>query len=361
MGQGRVRIREARRQASGHEGSLSRFHSRAREEAPRRRQEELKRQLTCNISGHPGSSEVVMRKIFRARALSVLVLLLVPAGLFAEKSLHWKSLDVQAKLDAQGVLHVSETQAMVFTGDWNGGERKFRVFPGQGLAFKGLSRLDPSTGQMRALSQGDLSEVDRYAFKDSTTLRWRSRKPSDPEFEQTQIVYRLDYDLSGILQKEGDTYVLDHDFVFPDRAGTIEAFHLDLSLDPAWKLLQRQPLTIDKGPIPPGQDYVVRAGLAYTGAGKPGAVRVGSSRFARVALFALFVLAVLAIAFLFYRGEMALGRFAPLAPASSIDRAWLEKNVFSLRPEEAGALWDESIGAPEVAAVLARLSAEKKI
>src|SRR5262249_59887167 len=114
-----------------------------------------------------------MGRILRGGGVAGRGLLLVPAGLFAEKSLHWKSVDVQAKLDAQGVLHVSETQAMVFTGDWNGGERKFRVFPGQGLAFKGLSRLDPSTGQMRALSQGDLSEVDRYAFKDSTTLRWR--------------------------------------------------------------------------------------------------------------------------------------------------------------------------------------------
>ena len=32
-----------------------------------------------------------------------------------------------------------------------------------------------------------------------------------------------------------------------------------------------------------------------------------------------------------------------------------------MKPEEVGALWDEKIGAPEVAAVLARLAAEKKI
>jgi uncharacterized membrane protein YgcG len=302
----------------------------------------------------------MMRRIVRARALSVLVLLLAP-GLLAAKSLHWKRLDVQARLDAQGVLHVAETQATVFTGDWNGGERKFRVFPGQRLLFKGLSRQDPSTGQTRALSQGDLSEVDRYAFTDSTTLRWRSRRPSEPEFDGTEIVYRLDYEISGILQKEGDGYVLDHDFVFPDRAGTIEAFALDLSLDPAWKLLHPRPLKVEKGPIPPGQDYVLRADLAYTGAGRPGAVRAGSSRVTRVALFSLFLLAVVAIAVFFYRDQAAIGRFAPLPPASEIDPAWLEKNVFVLRPEEAGALWDESIGAPEVAAVLARLCAEKKI
>src|SRR5580765_6428910 len=243
----------------------------------------------------------MMRRIVRARALSVLVLLLAPAGLLAEKSLHWKRLDVEARLDAQGVLHIAETQAMIFTGDWNGGERKFRVFPGQRLSFKGLSRLDPSTGRMRALSQGDLSVVDRFAFTDSTTLRWRSRRASEPEFDRTEIVYRLDYELSGILLREGDSYVLDHNFVFPDRPGTIEAFHLDLTLDPAWKLLHPRPLKIDKGPIPPGQDLVVRADFSYAGAGTPAAVRRGSSRGARVALFGLFAAAVLAIAFFFYR------------------------------------------------------------
>ncbi len=61
------------------------------------------------------------------------------------------------------------------------------------------------------------------------------------------------------------------------------------------------------------------------------------------------------------RRETVLGRFAPLTPAATIDSPWLEKNLISLSPEEAGALWDESIGAPEVAAVLARLASEKKI
>jgi hypothetical protein len=40
-------------------------------------------------------------------------------------------MDVRAILDADGRLHVTESQAMVFTGDWNGGERIFRVSPGQ--------------------------------------------------------------------------------------------------------------------------------------------------------------------------------------------------------------------------------------
>ncbi|HKF43030.1 MAG TPA: hypothetical protein VKG01_08025, partial [Thermoanaerobaculia bacterium] len=302
-----------------------------------------------------------MRRIVRVRALSLLVLLLAPAGLLAEKSLYWKSLDVNAKLDDRAVLHVAEKQAMVFTGDWNGGERKFRVFPGQGLRLVGVSRLDPAAGQMRPLVQGDLSQLDHYAMTDATTLRWRSRLQSDPDFAKTEIVYEIDYELSGILAKEGNTYILDNDFAFPGRAGTIESFTLDLALDPAWKLEHPMPLNLRKGPVPPGQGVVLRAELAFTGASAPSGVRVWSSRGERIALFVVFLAAVLALWLLLFRREAGLGRFEPLPPASEIDKAWLQKNVFSLRPEEVGALWDEAIGAPEVAAVLARLSAEKKI
>src|SRR5262249_5237890 len=162
--------------------------------------------------------------------------------MLAQKSLHWRSLDVAGKLDEQGVLHVVEKQAIVFTGEWNGGERKFRIFPGQSLRVTGVSRLDPGTGQMRPLTKGDLASGDHYAMTDATTLRWRSRLPSDPAFDKTEIVYEVDYLLSGILQREGDTYILDNDFAFPDRAGVIEAYSLDLTLDPAWKLRRPVPL-----------------------------------------------------------------------------------------------------------------------
>jgi len=86
----------------------------------------------------------------RARAFSLLVFLLTPAGLLAQKSLHWRRLDVAARLDANGVLHVAERQAIVFNGDWNGGERTFRLEPGQSLRVLGVSRQDSETGSMRA-------------------------------------------------------------------------------------------------------------------------------------------------------------------------------------------------------------------
>ncbi|MGZ7080470.1 MAG: hypothetical protein ACXVJT_13735, partial [Thermoanaerobaculia bacterium] len=44
-----------------------------------------------------------------------------------------------------------------------------------------------------------------------------------------------------------------------------------------------------------------------------------------------------------------------------IDEPWLRTHLLGMKPEIAGASWDESIGAPEVAAVLARLTAEGRL
>ncbi|MEP6801982.1 MAG: hypothetical protein ABJC07_08600, partial [Acidobacteriota bacterium] len=79
------------------------------------------------------------------------------------------------------------------------------------------------------------------------------------------------------------------------------------------------------------------------------------------AIFATLLLGTLLIGVAFYRREATLGRFREPAPSNAIDEAWLDQRLFSLLPEEAGALWDDSIGAPEVTAVLARLTAQKKL
>jgi uncharacterized membrane protein YgcG len=278
-----------------------------------------------------------------------------------EKSLHWRALDVRARLDADGRLRIAERQAIVFTGDWNGGERVFRIFPGQSLDFEKLTRIDPATGREQPLSPGDLSEVDQYSFPDPKTLRWRSRLPSDPPFDRTEIVYELTYTLSGIVRREGDVYRLEPDFVFPSRSGAIEAFTLDLELDPAWRPLGPFSARITRHGLVPGESVVVPLRLAYQGAGRPAAVATPLPRAVGLAFAVALLVAVALLFLLFLRREKALGRLAPLTPPEAIDEAWLQEHLFSLKPEEAGGLWDETVGPPEVAAVLARLTAEKKI
>jgi uncharacterized membrane protein YgcG len=278
------------------------------------------------------------------------------------RELHWRSLDVTARLDRDGRLQVRERQAMVFTGDWNGGERIFRLRWDQKLQLLGMEREDPETHSMVALTRGDLDLVDHYDFTDSTTLRWRSRLQEDPPFQETEIVYLLDYRLSNVLIPEsGNRYRLDHDFAFPDRAGPIESFSLDLSFDPAWETEPSFTGHETRGTLPPGESVLVTLPLRYRGEGSPAGVRRPAGESTRTLLSALFLAGLLALGAVFYVQERGIGRFAPLTDPGAIDEGWLKENVFSMLPEEVGAAWDDTTSAPEVGAVLARMQSEGKI
>src|SRR5215510_320543 len=148
-------------------------------------------------------------KLCSTRALRLAVLLLCfPSSVFAQRTLHWDGLQVTAHLDAQGTLQVAETHTMVFTGDWNGGERQFNIRPRQKLTLNGVYR-DTGSGWQPLTEDRDLDSVDDYAWTDNQTVRWRSRLRTDPPFRNTTLRYELRYDLSGILQKNGDGFLLD--------------------------------------------------------------------------------------------------------------------------------------------------------
>jgi len=297
---------------------------------------------------------------FRTAAIPAILVLSLPFAA-AARTLHWRSLEVAARLDADGLLHVSERQNMVFDGEWNGGERKFRVEPGQQLTFAGMARVDPTTGERTPLVDGDLSQVDHFAFVDAKTLRWRSRLPSDPPFSNTEIDYVLDYTLSGVLEERGGAYRLAHDFAFSDRDGSIDRFTLDLALDPAWKTQGDFPGHREARALAPGRGYVVNAVLRSSAATPPAAVRripiLADRRLATILIAA----AILLFGLHYWVHDRARGRFRPLPALSEVDHAWLAKNVFDFLPEEVGTALDDDVGSPEVAAVIARLVSEKKL
>jgi Predicted membrane protein (DUF2207) len=276
----------------------------------------------------------------------------------AQRTLSWDELAVRARLDADGRLHVEETQVMVMSGDWNGGERRFTLAAGQELELHRLARREVETGTTWPLVRGDLSIVDRYDWVDAGTLRWRSRLPSDPVFRNTRFTYILEYTYTNILHpRSGDEYALEHDFAFADRLGVIRRFTLDLELDPAW---------VPRGPVPngvvvddlvPGQGYVARLALEYRGAGPPAGVDFWGPRVAGWTRAALVGLPLLVLAAAWWR-ERRVGRFDPLPV---VTRKLLEQDVLSVPAEVIGAAWDEQVDAPEVAAVVARLSGEGKL
>ena len=294
-----------------------------------------------------------------------LILLLLASGRVVpaqERALGWRAIDVEARLDRDGRLHVRERQAMVFTGDWNGGERRFDVRLGQRLDLLRLLRVDSTSGAEHLLREGDLDRVHNYDWTGNNTLRWRSRDVSDPPFLNTQLTYILEYTYSNVLVPQADGgFLLDHDFAFADRTGHIVEYTLTLAIDSIWG--PPEAFTGKFGPfsLPPGEGYVVQVPLRYQGAGRPAGVFFGAPLVVRQALAAVLIAGLVLIALSLIRRERALGRFRPPTVSEPIDEAWLRKHVFLVLPEVVGAAWDDSTAAPEVTAVLARLVSEGKL
>jgi hypothetical protein len=108
----------------------------------------------------------------------VALLLCLPAPLAAQqRSLHWSDFTADATLEADGTLHVEERQTIVFDGAWNGGERRFNIRPRQRFDFIGMRRVDPATGDIRAMEEGDLSVSASWAVSEagSFTFCWSSQ------------------------------------------------------------------------------------------------------------------------------------------------------------------------------------------
>jgi uncharacterized membrane protein YgcG len=285
-------------------------------------------------------------------------LALLSASPAAARELYWKSLEVGATLDDQGVLHVVERQHMVFTGDWNGGERRFDLRPGQEILLRRITRIDPATGARREVREGSLDDLDRYAWFSDRALRWRTRLPDDPPFEDTEIVYDVAYSLYGALVETGGRYALNHDFAFAERPGAIEDVVVTLRIDPAWRVDGPREQTFRGGRLPPGEGYVVRTELEWSGAGEPALQRT-SPRQARLLLALAGVPLLLVV--LLLASEWSRGRFAPLTPQAASQEGWLEQNLLLHPAELIGAVWDRGVGSEEVAATIARLAAEGKL
>ncbi len=287
--------------------------------------------------------------------------LLAAPAFAADCSLYWHALEVQAQLDRDGRLHVRERHTMMFTGAWNGGERGFRLAGSQRLQLLRLSRIDPATGMRHPLRPGDLSAIDQYKWFDHNILRWRSRLPSDPPFQETERIYEIEYVLSNILVPEDGSYLLSHDFAFPNRQWPIRRFTLDLQWDSAWQAGRAFTGQLVRTDLQPGESAVITLPFRYAAGGSPAGVTLPAAPWWRDCLIIALLGFIAWRAVAFYRYEKSMGRYAPLTPLARIDDGWLAQNVFSLPPETVGAAWDKTTSAPEVAAMLARLVAEGKL
>ena len=282
------------------------------------------------------------------------------------RTLDWPSLTVNVQVDEEGVLHITERHAMRFDGDWNGGERAFRLRTWHTLKLESVAELTPEGVEQTPLMPGYLSRVNEYQLR-GNVLRWRNRLPTDPPFDNELKIYEIAYTIEGALVADGDGYILDHDLAFPDRPAQIERFDATVEFDPAWQGVE-SPQTFHREHLGPGESVYIVAHPRYAGAGTPSAVlseySIASATglpMLRRAAVGLTVLGAILMAFLFVWRERTIGRFAPHVSLDRIDEQWLAEHVFKLKPEIVGAAWDRKTSASEVAALIARLTLEGKL
>ena len=174
------------------------------------------------------------------RRLSIIILFLFTNSLLAqEKSLDWNSIQVDAILKNNGNLLVSETQTILFNGDWNGAYRQFELGLGQKIHFQSIEILREDD-KWETLSNNSVDNIDSYLwYPIESMVKWRSRNPFDPVFDQKVITYRLNYEYEYILNSLSNSeFQLDHDFGFADRIGSIKSFSVNLSWEDNWDLYQ---------------------------------------------------------------------------------------------------------------------------
>jgi uncharacterized membrane protein YgcG len=320
--------------------------------------------VPTGVCGNPNRG-LVMRSWLR-RVVCVAGLLAGSTAFSQDRSLYWDALTVEAHLDSQGALHVTERHAMVFDGAWNGGERTFQVRSWHELNLQSFAEVEPNTQTRVPWQEGDLDQIGEYRL-DGNSLRWRSRQPDDPPFAQTSKTYEISYSLTGVLVPENGVYRLEHNLAFPDRSGEIRQFDATLEIDPVWEA-EGVPTQWHHENLQPGESVLVTGQLKYSGAAQPSAVAKERARpsatampMLRLALLAIVLVMVFAHAVALVRRERRRDRFAPPLPLDRIDDKWLQENVFNRPPEMVGAAWDLDTSASEVSALLAQLVVEKKL
>ena len=301
------------------------------------------------------------------------------------RTLRWKSLAVDARLEDSGALHVTERHHMVFDGAWNGGERPFRAGAPRPELLS-MVRVDWRTGAPTSLrpAPARAMDLDEYAWVGSN-LRWRNRRATDPPFQHHNAIYVIEYRQRDVVIADGPRYRIAHDFAFTGRPGPIDRFTLDLAFGPSWKAAPGVVLPLERLNLGPQQTVTLRIPLEWKGAGRPRHVtapvaappvtapppasRVISapppappapplSPADRLAPFALFLVLAAAATYWFVHREDASGAYGA---TPQITPAWLDEHILRHRPEVIGAAWDGKTGHAEAAALIAVLVAEKKI
>src|SRR5262249_49969544 len=110
----------------------------------------------------------------------------------------------------------------------------------------------------------------------------------------------------------------------------------------------------------PGTSFVLKLPLRFSGAGTPVVLDSSRPRDIQLGVFAIFGATLIIVGSFFVR-EQSIGRFDSLTQKDQITESWLQEHILKYPAEIVGAAWDDRVGRPEVVALLARLTHDRKL
>ncbi|MDD4179917.1 MAG: DUF2207 domain-containing protein, partial [Candidatus Margulisbacteria bacterium] len=300
-----------------------------------------------------------MKKIF-AVAVLLPLLLLTAAG---AKSLYWERIDVDIYINQDSSVDVTEKQAYVFTGDYNGGYREIKL-----SGFDSLSDIRVAEGEVE-YQRGNL---DKYHFtvtggRGTKMIKWRSRWPDEPPYDQTPKTFTINYKIHGLITYQKDFDELYWKAIFEERESMVNRatvrLHFPAPVDPdklkinlytaaqgsVWKVFDDRTIYFAGSELYPNQQFEIKVDFP------PGLVKKVFSikRFFRENItpylaFLVAGLTLLVMSFLYIR----LGRDYEI---KGVPRA-VNVPPSDLAPALAGTVIDEETGMKEIVATIIDLA-----
>ena len=213
---------------------------------------------------------------------------------------------------------------MVMTGDWNGGERVFRLGTGPGDRARRDARIDPATGAVREMKEGDLDDVDRYAWFSASMLRWRARRRR----RMPHVRPHRDRVRPGLLALRRAADVRATPACSPTTSPSPTATGVDRVAHGHAR--DRPGLAVDGPQERTDRGGTARARRRLRGAAAARVRRAGPARGSACSARAGSAccwrsrLVPLLLVVQFLASEWIRGRFAPLTPRAAADPGWLE-------------------------------------
>jgi hypothetical protein len=313
--------------------------------------------------------------------------LALAAGRADAATIEWTLIDVKARLDNEGRLHVVETHTMRVE---KGGFFLFREFglgADQAIAFRALVRLDPD-GSEHPLRDADVDGPDafryyprghahfqlpelgagaeiayrfEYELLNAVSPAWAIAAGPDALIEDDRIVspwQRLRAIVADWREARPDPekrYRLDHDVLLPSREGpAYEVRQIDyrLAFDDAWKQVHPE---AELATVQADSSYRVRPLFEYLREGRPAAASWRQALERCGSLVALPILGLVLWLGLLTREAFTMRSLGP------VDRAVIVEHLLSLAPEQVRGWVEGTPVKPTAEDVLTRLASERKL